>query len=109
LAIGIDARPERLIEFPWPERRAPSLEALVDALATAGVARFVLSHAGPQPDTALIARLVRSSGAEILLAGGVTDVRVMASLRDAGVSAVILGQALISGTVDYPAAVAAAA
>jgi phosphoribosylformimino-5-aminoimidazole carboxamide ribonucleotide (ProFAR) isomerase len=77
----------------------------------AGVHRFVLSHGGAEPDVALLAGLVAANGAsaELLVAGGITDVNIMARLRDAGVSGVILGQALISGLVDYPAAAAAAA
>jgi phosphoribosylformimino-5-aminoimidazole carboxamide ribotide isomerase len=111
LALGIDARAERLREYPWRGRTPPSLLELVGELVDAGVHRFVLSHGGAEPDVALLAGLVAANGAsaELLVAGGITDVNIMARLRDAGVSGVILGQALISGLVDYPAAAAAAA
>jgi phosphoribosylformimino-5-aminoimidazole carboxamide ribotide isomerase len=111
LAVGIDGRPERLLEYPWRGRSTPTLMQLVGELVDAGIHRFVLSHGGTEPDVALLRSLVATHGtsADLLVAGGVTDISVMAGLRDAGVAGVILGQALISGLVDYPAAVASAA
>ncbi|HET7678040.1 MAG TPA: HisA/HisF-related TIM barrel protein [Candidatus Limnocylindrales bacterium] len=109
LAVGLDARAERLAEFPWRGHAPAGLEALVEALAGAGVQRFVLAHGGAEPDLALLERLVRGSDAEFLVAGGVTDLAALAGLRAAGVAGVILGEALLSGRIDYPAALAAAA
>jgi phosphoribosylformimino-5-aminoimidazole carboxamide ribotide isomerase len=111
LGVGIDARTERLRQYPWRSRTPPSLLELVAELVDAGVHRFVLSHGGAEPDVRLLASVVDAHGAsaELLVAGGISDVSVMARLRDAGVAGVILGQALISGLVDYPAAAAAAA
>jgi phosphoribosylformimino-5-aminoimidazole carboxamide ribotide isomerase len=108
LAVGLDARPERLREFPWARSVPPSLQALVAGLADAGVRRFVLSHGGATPDMALLATLTGSLPADILVAGGIDDLAVLSALREAGVSAVILGEALFSGTLDFAAATAAA-
>jgi phosphoribosylformimino-5-aminoimidazole carboxamide ribotide isomerase len=109
LGIGLDPRPERLAEFPWTRTRPPSLGALVDELVGMGVARFVLSHGGASPDPATIARLTERRDADILIAGGVTDLAGITRLRDAGVTAVILGEALLSGRIDFTAAKEAAA
>jgi len=109
LAVGLDARPERLREFPWKSVVPPSLEALVGGLADAGVRRFVLSHGGAAPDMAMLATLTGSVPADILVAGGVSDLAVVSALREAGVSGVILGEAIFSGALDYAAATAAAA
>ena len=111
LAVGLDPRPERLAEFPWTRTwtRPPSLDVLVDELVAMGVARFVLSHGGASPDPATIARLTERRDADILIAGGVTDIAGITRLRDAGVTAVILGEALLSGRIDYTAAMEAAA
>mgnify|MGYP003433158146 CR=1 FL=1 len=46
--------------------------------------------------------------AEILVAGGVRDLDGLRRLRDTGVSGVILGEALFSGAIEYPAALEAA-
>ena len=43
------------------------------------------------------------------MAGGVRDLDGIRRLRDAGVAGVILGEALLSGAIDYPAALEAAA
>ena len=77
--------------------------------SSAGVHRFVLSHGGAAPDVARLAALRREHGVEVLVAGGVTELDVLPRLRDAGVSGVMLGEALLSGAIDFQAAMAAAA
>jgi len=108
LAVGLDARPERLREYPWRAGAPPTLPELVDRLAAAGVQRFLLSHGAGAPDTALF-RSLGASGAELLVAGGVADLETLSRLRDAGVHGVVLGEPLLAGRLDYPAARAAAA
>ncbi|MEA2621282.1 MAG: phosphoribosylformimino-5-aminoimidazole carboxamide ribotide isomerase [Chloroflexota bacterium] len=109
LAIGLDARPERLREYPWAHRAPPSLAELVRELAGAGVHRFVLSHGGAAPDLGVLATLSGSVDAELVVAGGVASPALLPGLRDAGISGVILGEAIFNGAVDYPLALAAAA
>jgi phosphoribosylformimino-5-aminoimidazole carboxamide ribonucleotide (ProFAR) isomerase len=53
--------------------------------------------------------LIRTYDAEILLAGGVRDLDGLRRSRDAGVTGVILGEALLTGAIAYPEALAAAA
>ena len=110
LAVGLDPRPDRFAAFPW--RRPgppPTLEALVGELVGHGVTRFVLTHGGSEPDAARTAALVRSYDADFFVAGGVRDVSGLQRMRDSGVAGVILGEALLSGAIDYPAALEAAA
>ncbi len=112
LAVGLDPRPDRLAAFPWRRSVPPTVEGLVSELVGAGVARFVLTHGGGEPDAPGLARtrqLVRSYDAEILVAGGVRDIDGIRRLRDTGVAGVILGEVLLSGAIDYPAALEAAA
>jgi len=109
LAVGLDPRPERLAAFPWRRTVPPTVDTLVGELVGAGVARFVLSHGGAEPDLAHTRELVRSYDAEILVAGGVRDLDGLRRLRDTGVAGVILGEVLLSGAIDYPAALEAAA
>jgi phosphoribosylformimino-5-aminoimidazole carboxamide ribonucleotide (ProFAR) isomerase len=45
----------------------------------------------------------------VLVAGGAADLAAIRRLRDAGMAGVILGEALLSGAVAYPAALEAAA
>ena len=109
LAVGLDPRPERLAAFPWRRAAPPTVEALVEELVGAGVSRFVLSHGGSEPDLDRTRELIRTYDAEILVAGGVRDLDGLRRLRDTGVSGVILGEALFSGSIEYPAALEAAA
>ncbi len=109
LAVGLDPRPQRLAAFPWQRDAPPTLDDLIGQLVGAGVARFVLSHGGTEPDLDMTRRLVSSYDAEILLAGGVRDLDGLRRLRDTGVGGVILGEALLTGAIDYPAALEAAA
>ena len=109
LAVGLDPRPERLAAFPWRRSVPPTVDGLVGELVAAGVVRFVLSHGGTEPDLVRTRDLVRSYDAEILVAGGIRDLDGLRRLRDTGVAGVILGEALLSGAIDYPAALEAAA
>jgi phosphoribosylformimino-5-aminoimidazole carboxamide ribotide isomerase len=104
LAVGLEGRDERLGEYPWRHRAPPSLEVLLLELASAGVQRFVLSHAAGRPDLGTLVGLAGGLGAEVLVAGGVGSVEDIAAIRDAGAAGVILGEALFSGAVDLEAA-----
>jgi phosphoribosylformimino-5-aminoimidazole carboxamide ribotide isomerase len=108
LAVGVEARPERLAEYRWPDRRTPTLDEIVAGLAADGVERVVLSHGGARPEPALLARLVSDHDIELQVAGGVTSSDVIGELADAGVGAVILGEALLNGSIDLVAALATA-
>lgn len=110
LAVGLDPRPDRFSAFPWSRPGPPpTLETLVGELLGHGVARFVLTHGGSEPDLSRTSALVRSYDADFLVAGGVRDLDGLRRLRDAGIAGVILGEALLSGAIDYPAAMEAAA
>jgi phosphoribosylformimino-5-aminoimidazole carboxamide ribotide isomerase len=108
LAVGLDPRPDRLHEYRW-QGGTPTVTQLVARLGGAGVQRFVLSHAGAEPDPTLLGSLLASAEAEFLVAGGVTSLDGVRRLAGTGVAGVILGEALLSGRLDYPAAVEAAA
>jgi phosphoribosylformimino-5-aminoimidazole carboxamide ribotide isomerase len=109
LAVGLDPRPERLAAFPWRRPAPPSLDGLVEELVARGVRRLVLSHGGSSPDPGLLQTLVRRYDADVLVAGGVTDLDGVRRMRDAGVHGLILGEALLSGAIDLPRALEAAA
>jgi phosphoribosylformimino-5-aminoimidazole carboxamide ribotide isomerase len=109
LAVGLDPRPERLAAFPWQRTTPPTLDTLVEELVAGGVRRLVLSHGGASPDTGLLAALRRRHEVEVLVAGGANDLNAVRRLRDAGVAALILGEALLSGSIDFPRALETAA
>lgn len=99
LAIGMDARPERLNGYPW-HGPPPTFAGLLQMLATEGVRRVVISHWSAD-DLPRIATMAAASGAEIQLAGGATDLEMVRAASDAGAHSMILGEALFTGAVDY--------
>jgi phosphoribosylformimino-5-aminoimidazole carboxamide ribotide isomerase len=100
LSVGLDARPERLRDYPWKRYIPPTtLDQVVTELAAAGVRRFVLSHGGVSPDLEVLAGL-HAFGVEVAVAGGVTDKTTIARLEGVGVDAVIVGEALFTGAVS---------
>lgn len=109
LAVGLDPRADRLAAFPWHRPAVPTLAELVGELAGIGVTRVILTHGGTTPDPDLLASLVRAYDVEVLVAGGAADLAGLRRLRDAGVAGVILGESLLSGALEYPAAMEAAA
>jgi len=109
LAVGLDARSDRLAAFRWHRAAPPTLAALIEELAGRGVRRFVLGHATGDAEVAEIARLARTVDADLLVAGGVTDLDGLRRVRDSGAAGIILGEALLSGAIDYQTAREAAA
>jgi len=109
LAVGLDARPDRLAAFPWHRATAPTLRDLLSDLAGRGVRRFVLAHATGESEIAEIAGVVRTVDADLLVAGGVGDLEGIRRVRDTGAAGIILGEALLSGAIDYQTAREAAA
>jgi phosphoribosylformimino-5-aminoimidazole carboxamide ribotide isomerase len=109
LAIALDARLERLAAYPWHRAAVPSLPELLSELAGRGVRRFVLGHATGEAEVAQIAGLARTVDADLLVAGGVSDLDGLRRVRDAGAAGIILGEALLSGAIDYQTAREAAA
>ena len=109
LAVGLDPRPERFAEYPWKRLHRPTFDDVTAELVGLGVRRFVLSHGGGAPDPALVERLVRDLDVEVVIAGGVTDLAGIRRLRDAGVTGILLGEVLLSGRIEYPVAMEAAA
>jgi phosphoribosylformimino-5-aminoimidazole carboxamide ribotide isomerase len=109
LAVGLDPRPDRAAAFPWRGGRRPAVDEVASELAGLGVRRLVLTHGGAEPDVALIGRLVRDLDLEVLVAGGVVDLAGIRRLREAGAAGVVLGEALLTGRIAYPAALEAAA
>jgi phosphoribosylformimino-5-aminoimidazole carboxamide ribotide isomerase len=109
LAVGLDPRPERLAAFPWRRPATPTLVELAGELLANGVRRVVLSHGGSTPDLDALGALIRNRDLEVFVAGGVSDLAGIGRLRSAGIAGIILGEALLSGAIDFPAALEAAA
>jgi phosphoribosylformimino-5-aminoimidazole carboxamide ribotide isomerase len=101
LAVGMDARPDRLSEYPW-HGAPPTFDRLVAMLAGEGVHRVVVSHWRPA-DLPRISAAARDADIDFQLAGAATDLEAVLAARDAGAHALILGESLFTGAVDYVA------
>ena len=99
LSVGVDARDERLREYPWPGT-APTLDELAGTLAAEGVRRLVVSHWNADDLPHLAAMSARHDLA-LQLAGGITEPSQIDDAAAAGIDTLILGEALLSGTIDY--------
>lgn len=107
LAVGLDPRPDRFALFRWHRPMPPTFDGLVAELAERGVRRLVLTH-GAEADLPRLIALARSLDVEVVVAGGIHDLAGIRRLRDFGVGGVILGEALLSGAIEFPAALEAA-
>jgi phosphoribosylformimino-5-aminoimidazole carboxamide ribotide isomerase len=104
LAVGIDPRPERLAAFPWQRSEPPTIGGLIDELSAAGVGRIVLTHAGDSGTIAALVEMARRVGLETLVAGGVTGIEGVRRVRATGAAGLILGEALLSGAIEFETA-----
>jgi phosphoribosylformimino-5-aminoimidazole carboxamide ribotide isomerase len=102
LAVGLDVRPDRLRDYPW-HGTPPTFQGLAEMLSSEGVRRVVVSHWSPG-ELETIASVALASDLEVQLAGGATGLDHVRAARDAGAHALILGEALFTGAVDYVAA-----
>jgi phosphoribosylformimino-5-aminoimidazole carboxamide ribonucleotide (ProFAR) isomerase len=109
LAVGMDARPDRIAAYPWHRSAPPSLVVLAGELVDEGVRRLVLTYGGAVPDLGFLAGLARTLRAELFMAGGSMDLDAIKGLRDSGIAGIILGEPLLSGAVDFAKALEAAA
>jgi phosphoribosylformimino-5-aminoimidazole carboxamide ribotide isomerase len=99
LAVGVDARPDRLAAYPW-HGPPPTLDELAAMFAAEGVRRLVVSHWTPD-SLDQVAELCRRHDLELQLAGGANDMNAVNAARAAGASALILGEAIFSGAIDF--------
>ena len=100
LSVGLDARDEQLRAYPWPGA-APSFEELAGTLADVGVRRLVVSH-WTAADLPRLAAIKARHDISVQLAGGVTEPAQIDAAAAAGIDTLILGEALLSGAIEYP-------
>ncbi|MEO8625713.1 MAG: HisA/HisF-related TIM barrel protein [Candidatus Limnocylindrales bacterium] len=100
LSVGVDARDDRLREYPWPDGVVPTLDGLAATLAGEGVRRLVVSHWTVADLPRLVALGTRHDLA-LQLAGGITEPAQVDAVAAAGIDTLILGEALLSGTIEY--------
>jgi phosphoribosylformimino-5-aminoimidazole carboxamide ribotide isomerase len=116
IVIGIDARNGFVATHGWLQTSAVPALTLAQTMQAAGVAQIVYTDIGRDGmlsgvNVEATAALARASRLQVIASGGVRDlddIRRLLAVRDAGVTGVIAGQALYSGRLALPDALALA-
>ena len=115
VAVGMDHRDGQIMVRGWEDASGITVDELVARYTAAGVAAFVVTNIAGDgtlqgPDTAGLARLVRSTPVPVVASGGVgslADIRTLAEIE--GLAGVIVGKALDEGRFTIEEAIAACA
>lgn len=113
IAASLDVRGDRLAIQGWTAESTASLLTIAHALRAAGARRFI--HTNVRRDGTLGGvdlaglRSLEPLGLPVIVAGGVASVDDVGALREAGAEGVIIGRALLDGSLDLVDAVRVAA
>jgi phosphoribosylformimino-5-aminoimidazole carboxamide ribonucleotide (ProFAR) isomerase len=105
IAVGVDARGDRVAVSGWTRDTGGRPEDLVRMLSEHGVRRFVYTPVDVDgtlegPDLERLAGVARAAEGELIYSGGVGSLDDLAALRDLGLpnlGGVIVGRALYEG------------
>jgi phosphoribosylanthranilate isomerase len=114
VAVGLDARGDRLAARGWTTDGGDLMEALA-RLDADGCARYVVTDVAKDgmlrgPNLDLLKRVCAATSRPVIASGGVSsldDLKAIASLTPAGVEGAIIGTALYEGRFTLPEALAA--
>lgn len=113
IAIGLDARAGRVATRGWAEETEMQVTDLARAFEDAGIAALIYTDidrdgAMAGPNVAATAALARATEMPVIASGGVSSLKDLIALRDAGaISGAISGRALYDGALDLKEALAA--
>jgi len=115
IAVGLDARGRRPAVRGWREESTGDLFDLARGLADLGVATFLytdISRDGMMegPNLPMSIELAESSGADVLVSGGVSSIEDIDAVRVSaaahyGIAGVVVGRAIYEGRIDVKEAV----
>lgn len=114
IAVGVDARNEKVAVQGWQETTTEDSFVFCGRLRDAGVSTIIytdIQKDGMLNGTNLdvYRRLRTLSGVDIIASGGISSEHELIALRDMGIHAAILGKALYTGKLSLNQALAAAA
>jgi phosphoribosylformimino-5-aminoimidazole carboxamide ribotide isomerase len=112
IAVGIDARDGRVAIKGWAEETEVSALAFANRVSALGVRTIVYTDilgdgmlAGYDFSAAKL--LINQAGADIILAGGMTDIADVQTARRINAAGVVIGKAVYAGTIILEDAIAA--
>jgi phosphoribosylformimino-5-aminoimidazole carboxamide ribotide isomerase len=112
VAVGIDARGERVATRGWASETEATVTDLARAYEDAGIAAIIYTDIGRDgamqgPNVEATAELGRAVSIPVIASGGVSSLDDLRRLKETGVVAgAIVGRALYDGAVDLAAALA---
>lgn len=111
IAVGIDARGRKVASRGWRTQSSVDVFALGSTLVDAGIRTLIYTDierdgmfAGPNLE--LTAELTDSSGAEVIVSGGVRHVADLVASAESGAAGAIVGKALYEGRIELAEALA---
>jgi len=110
IVVSLDARDGRIATRGWLVDTQVDVSELCRKMREAGVSRFIYTDVRrdgtlTEPNFEAIERLVHSTDAPVVAAGGITIIEHIARLRDIGAAGAILGRALYAGSIDLGEAI----
>ena len=116
IAVGLDARGERVAVAGWQEEAEVTVLDLARRMRALGVSRVIYTDIARDGmltglDAEAAARLAEEAGVTVIASGGVAsleDIRRLKAVEQRGVEGVIIGQALYTGALSLAAVLAIA-
>ena len=112
VVVSVDARDGYVAVKGWTQGSATRASALVHAMETRGVRRFMYTDIARDgtlegPNFAAIEELLGETKSHLIAAGGISSVDDLLGLADIGVEAAIVGTAAYTGDIDLAEALEA--
>lgn len=110
ITVGIDAREGYVATRGWSNDTEQTAVALADAMAQAGVRRFIytdISRDGTltEPNFSAVAEMIESVRMPVIAAGGISSINHLKMLNKLGAEGAIVGRALYTGDVNLKQAI----
>lgn len=111
IAVGIDARGRQVATRGWRAQSSVDLIALGSRLVDAGVRTLIYTDIERDgmfsgPNLELAAELAQTTGAEVIVSGGVRDIADLVAAAESGAVGAIVGKALYEGRIELADALA---
>jgi len=110
ITVGIDAREGYVATRGWSNDTEQTAVALADAMAQAGVRRFIytdISRDGTltEPNFSAVAEMIESVRMPVIAAGGISSINHLKMLNKLGAEGAIVGRALYTGDINLKQAI----
>jgi len=110
IAVSLDARDCKIVTCGWQKNTPIEVLQLSREMAEVGVSRLIYTDirrdgtlTGPNFD--MIERLIAGTNTPVLVAGGISKLEHLRSIKELGAEGVIIGKALYTGDINLREAI----